>query len=266
MYATVRNVLLGSIVKDHRRRLAKIVVAFVAGLNLVGLVAPISAGASAPADCAPPPPRWYAEAQSGTGSTGTLANTGTWTNWSVPDGSPYFTNEAVWIINNNNYNNSVELGFFSGAGAAGSGLFTNGILPYYTLNAGANETDGVGIFLPANTGMAISVSNKDSLNNHFFVGNPSKTYWAPSVQYSISWPLLGYMQGEVNCHDNWMGGGQGENFQMYWQGSNGNWFPWGYMSNNLVCPDYIQLPCPYSLNQINNSYWNNGGYGNRNYG
>jgi hypothetical protein len=167
----------------------------------------------------------------------------------------------VWIINDNNRANAVEIGFFSGAGAPGSTFYTTAILPYYTLDNGQLETDGVGINLPTNTGMALSVSNQDSVNNHLFVGNSSRVYWSPTVHYAISQPLRGFMQGEVNCHDVTMGGGVGENFQMYWQGANSNWYLWGYMSNFLNCPDYNYFPCPYWLNQVSGSYWTNGGYG-----
>jgi hypothetical protein len=95
------------------------------------------------------------------------------------------------------------------------------------------------------------------------MGNSSHAYWSLTVQYSISQPLLNHMQGETTCHDNTMGGGGGENFQMYWQGANSNWMPWGYMSNAMQCPDYRVYPCPYWLNQVSSSYWTNGGYGSQ---
>lgn len=190
--------------------------------------------------------RWYGTATSGAGSnTGTGASTTTWTNWSVPGGYPGFSDEGVWSINNNNHGNALEGGFFTGTGSGG--YYTNAMSPYYTTNNGANEVDGRGQNLGAHTGIWMATTDNGSTGS-VTVG----PFGWSNIAYGVSTPRLNYAQGEVNCHDIWMGGGSGESFQMYFL-SGGSWNLWGYNNNTYNWPYWVQ--------HQSNSSWANGGYG-----
>ncbi|MGH7721408.1 MAG: hypothetical protein ACRENL_01055 [Candidatus Dormibacteria bacterium] len=179
----------------------------------------------------------------------------------MPDGSPGFTAESVFLSYYYNSSNAMEVGFFSGQGAPG--FYTNGIVPYYTYDNGVHEVDDAGEYLPANTGIALSISNPDGHTNHILVDNPLQVFWSTYFQYTLTRPVLGHMQGETNCHDNWMAGGQGYDFSMYWMGADRAWHPWSFMNNYPQCPYYSQYPCPYTYSQINNFVWFMAGYGSR---
>jgi hypothetical protein len=198
---------------------------------------------------------WYAVANSGAGSTtGTRADTQTWTNWSVTNNGVSFSDEAVWIATQGSNNTtSIEGGFYSGAG--NNVAWTNGMLPYDTVSNGNNEYDAAGQYLPATTNIRMYVETSlNGVSAKVVVYNTTLTNMG---NYVVGTNRENFMQGEIaNNTGVWMGGGSGEGFQMYWQSltgyPNGAWYTWGFMNN---CAD-----SPYWYTKNTNSNWNNGGY------
>lgn len=198
--------------------------------------------------CAQDPnnPRWYADAESGSGQLlGDGANTTTWTNWSAP--YPYgFSDEAQWSIYTNDPSNALEGGFFTGAG--NNVAWTNGMMPYSTINNGRSEYD-TGQYLPTATNIWMAtISASSGQPAYVQVGS---VVWSPG-NYAVSLPQQTYAQGETNTTSAWMGGGTGEPFQEYYAGTDRNWYLWGYLGG---CDD-----SPYWWAWISNSQWSNGGY------
>jgi len=191
-------------------------------------------------------PHYRATATSGAGTNhGTGAYTTTWTNWSVPEGngSYAFTDEGVWLGTQGNYQiSSVEAGFYSGYGMTVA--WTNGMLPYYTLNDGQNEYDGAGDYLTANKYIWMAAGDLGWVQIDIYPFNIGS--------YTVQAPRQNYAQGETDCNDDWMGGGSGESFTMYFNPASGGWAQWGFMTNTYNSP--------YWYSQISNFQWSNGGY------
>lgn len=195
--------------------------------------------------------RWYATSQSGSGTnTGTAAITSTWSSWYAPSPSG-FSDEAVWSISTAD-GTALEGGFFTGLGNNVS--WTNGMMPYYTINNGQNEYDN-GKVLPTNSQIMMEAQTA-------YNGNPASVYvggWTLHPgNYTVTAPRLNYMQGEVgNSSCAWMGGGTGETFFMYYQPVNdypSTWINWGWMSTGVNSPYWRTVQA--------NSEWTNGGKGN----
>jgi hypothetical protein len=95
--------------------------------------------------------RYNAIGTSGYGSNkGTGAWQTTWNNWSLnghPQGDQPWSNEAVWTLDYNDNSNSLEVGFYTGAGA-NANIFSNSMYPYWTINNGGTEQDYTGTALP----------------------------------------------------------------------------------------------------------------------
>ncbi|HZT96959.1 MAG TPA: hypothetical protein VFB34_08990 [Chloroflexota bacterium] len=91
-------------------------------LLTVALLAGATAAAGSPGTAAGAGPTCYntigyywAKAWSGVGDTiGTGAYTTTWSNWWVPNDKG-FSDEAVWILDYDNFDDSIEVGFYTGA-------------------------------------------------------------------------------------------------------------------------------------------------------
>jgi hypothetical protein len=62
--------------------------------------------------------------------------------------------------------------------------------------------------------MAMSASSIDLAHTTVFVGNTQTVYMNQVIAYPVLQPMRNYAQGEVDCHDNWMGGGSGENSRL----------------------------------------------------
>lgn len=193
--------------------------------------------------------RWHATASSGSGTnTGTKATFKSWHSWSVPSPNG-FSDEAVWSTGPT-YPNSLEGGFFSGLGS--NVAWTNGMMPYYTTDDGANEFDQAGHFLTADTTYSMAVQPAIG-SNHAKVNVGTLVIDAGS--YQVSTPRLNYMQGETNNDCAWMGGGTGEQFTMYYQPASSypnNWSEWGWMNTTY--------DNPYWRTNIDANDWKNGGY------
>lgn len=123
------------------------------------------------------------------------------------------------------------------------------MVPYYTLNNGADEYDKWGTYLPANTYIWMFAQATGSLS-FAYINNQLNT----QINYTVNQPRLNYTQGEV--YDNngiWMGGGAGDAMTLYWLDSSGNANPWAYLSD---CAD-----SPYWARSSNGTdYFENGGY------
>lgn len=227
--------------------------AVVAAAALLGgiLIGPHSdALAAAPSCGGPYSGHYYAEAQSGYGNNviGTGASTTTWSSWSVPNNGVNFSDEAIWIIDYNNQNNAIEGGLYSGSGSNVS--WTNGMLPYYTLNNGANEYDDAGNYLSTNASIWLNVTSAYNGSGAFVGVGPYSMY---PGNYTVSFPGYNYSQGEVYNNSNvWMGGGSGEGFTGYWEDTSRNFNAWGF---NNDCAD-----SPYWITNNSPSSWTNGGY------
>lgn len=192
---------------------------------------------------------WYGQAISGAGSTlGTGSYTNVWTSYSVNANGFNFSDEAVWIINDNDLYNALEAGFYSGSGSTIA--WTNAVLPYYTIGNGYSETN---INAPLTLGSLIWMGVQTSPS--FMSVGPTSMY-INSGSYSVSSPRRNFSQGETGSSNgslNWMGGGSGESFTNYWlDQSTNNWYQWSY---NNVCANG-----PYWATSNSASSWSNGGY------
>lgn len=199
--------------------------------------------------------RWGATATSGSGTnTGTKATFTSWHSWSVPSPSG-FSDEAVWTINSST-GKALEGGFFTGLGS--NVAWTNGMMPYYTTDNGANEYDYASHYLAIDTSYSMSVQPAINGNNAIVKVGPW-TLPTPGA-YTVTTPRVNYMQGEVNNTCAWLGGGTGQFFYMYYQPASSypnNWSSWGSMNSTLIdCPSH-----GYVKQQFSASTWSNGGYG-----
>ena len=204
----------------------------------------------------------HAESFSGQGSSaGTWGTTSTWSGWYSTN--PGFSNEASWIGNPaNGYSSSIEGGFYTGSGA--NGTWTQGIVPYWTINNGNSEHD----FLnnPLDAGMPISINVMSAAGSQ-----PSalvmtdgqygtQTFTVNGGGMSVPTPRQNFAQGEAwTCSgppDSTMGGGSaGSTLQMTYElGATGTFYDWGFQ--NLLKP-----PAPYSASTSGNYTWSNRGGG-----
>jgi len=225
----------------HRLALAAMGLgASIAALVLV-LIPPLQAAA---ATCGTDGNHWYAQALSGCCDTGTLQVTFLPTHWSVYHPANSTTDEGTWIADNNaNFSPSIESGYYSGYFPY-DGSWTNGLLPYYTVNNGASGHRCGNCYLPAGEGIDIDAISGGRAD----IGSTSFHF-----SYTVT-NGSNYAQGEVvSSTRTWMGGGSGETFTAYWSPNHGtNWYQWGY---NNDCNN-----SPYWVSQSNGHTWSNGGY------
>ncbi len=191
--------------RSSRRWVALAVATATASIALVWA----TPGTSQAAPCPYSGDHYKAQAVSGYGTNkGTGGWMDTWSNWSL-DGhtasTGAFSNEAVWSIDHNNFNNALEVGFNVGTGADTS-VFENYMYPYYTLNNGGNERDYVATVLPTNSTIWNSATS-DGTNSWAYVNNTLLGGKAISPSYGVATPRWNYEQAEVNYHDIWMAGG-----------------------------------------------------------
>jgi hypothetical protein len=241
----------------YRRSAAKLVqaqtrkargIGAVAGALVLGgaLIVVLPASGAEAATCTNGGGHYYGQGWSGTGNYGTEAQIWTWAHWSVNKNNPNdFSDEAVWSINNNNINNALEVGFFSGHGNGdinGQSGWTNGMLPYYTLNNGANEYDAWGNFLPSNQYIWMFAQALDTNSYAYVNGQLVKT-----TNYVVNQPRLGFTQGEV--YDNagiWMGGGSGgDSSTLYWLDSSGANHYWAWLNDCSNAPYWVSSSGPH---------------------
>jgi len=233
-----------------RRR--KIIASFLApAAATVFLVATGTAPAQAASpNCAQAEGHWYGEGASGTGNYGTYAQIYTWSSWNVPnEAEQNFSNESVWSIDYNNFDNSLEVGFMVGwanGNLIGGENHTNGEIPYYTLDDGGRMAVFWGVFLPRDTLIAMYAQSSDSGSYAYVNGQLSTT-----IDYAVSQPRWGYAQGEVTEDTATMGGG-GDDATEYWIDSSGVAHQWAYIN---TCED-----SPYWALSVNGtSDFENGG-------
>lgn len=201
---------------------------------------------------------YYATVDSGTSDqVGTGATTTTWSSWSVANNGVNFSDVAVWLINPSNGSDAIEAGFYSGGGS--NVAWTNGMLPYWTLNNGVNEYDGAGNYLASNksiwmaehTGNGAGVPALVQVDN--WVNSPGN-YYVGNAQAQRH----NYSQFETyNNNGIWMGGGSGQTMTMYWNANvnypNGPWYQWGFIANDCNDPGYWHTV-------TNGHVWAAGGY------
>jgi hypothetical protein len=240
--------------KNAPRRTRAVFGAFIlVGALTVALPAALPTSAAQAATCGAGAGHYYGAATSGTSNYGTEAQIWTWNKWSVnKDNAQDFSDEGVWSIDDNNRNDALEVGFFSGYGAGninGASGWTNGMVPYYTLNNGGKEYDEWGTFLPSDTYIWM-FAQADGSNSFAYVNGQLNT----SMNYTVNQPRLSYTQGEVYDNDNvWMGGGTGDSSTLYWLNSAGAANHWAYLT---TCDN-----SPYWASSSNGTYFfANGGY------
>jgi hypothetical protein len=198
---------------------------------------------AAAATCATDGNHWYAQARSGCCDTGTLQVTFLPEHWSVYHPADSTTDEGTWILDNNNENIAIESGYYSGYFPYDRS-WTNGLLPYYTLNNGASGHRCSTCYLSAGEGIDIDA-----------VTGGRADIGSTTFNFSYSVPnAFNFGMGEVvSSTATWMGGGSGETFDAYWSPNYGaNWYLWGY---NNDCNN-----SPYWISQSSGHEWSNGGY------
>lgn len=198
----------------------------------------VATGAT-PAQAASPsctPFNYYGQGASGTGNYGTADQILTWSSWNVPneaDGG--FSDEAVWSIDYDNQNNALEVGFFVGWGngnLSGGANHTNGQIPYYTINDGAEEADYWGDFLPRDTEITM-FAEAFSDTSFAYVDGLIDT----DTGYVVDQPRWGFTQGETSEDTATMGGGPGgDESTVYWINSAGDFEPWAYINTCANSP------------------------------
>jgi hypothetical protein len=188
---------------------------------------------------------WHAVAASGYANNvvGTAAWTTSWSSWSVPSGA--FSNVAVWIYDDSGH--YLEGGFYSGAGS--NVPWTNGMLPYYTLNNGTTQFNGAGDYLTANASTWIEAH--DWTGPYSTYVHVQSFYLYPGT-YTMLTPRHNYFQGETSNTSAWMGGGSGETFSALWEDNGSSWHYWGFHND---CAD-----SPYWINSLGSDSWTIGGY------
>ena len=171
---------------------------------------------------------YLAQASSGHGTNkGTGAWQDTWQNWSLgghPQSDGPYSNEAVWVADYDNIGNSLEVGFNTGTGA-NTGIFSNSMYPYYTINNGGTEVDYTGTSLPKNTAIWNSATS-DGTSSWAYVNNK----FLAKIAYGVATPRWNMEQTEVNYHDIWMAGGSGSSMTMSYQNSSNQWNNWGFIN------------------------------------
>ena len=176
----------------------------------------------------------YVAVDSGSGST--VIGTGGWT-WTWPSGyslhkdGSNFSNEAQWLYapagDNcsgaaSGYPKRFEGGFFTGAGAPGSGLWSDGIIPYFTTCDGYYETDdGASNDLAYNNNIWVSVTMSYG-GNSAEVKVGSHDMWGAG-SYAVPSPPQNVAQAEAFNTNNYqilMGGSSsspGEQWNESWE-------------------------------------------------
>jgi len=246
--------------RPRRYRLARLgtVPILLAGFLSVPALAPGVAQAS-PCEYGGGYYHYYAVDQSGSGTNkGTGAWMQTWSRWSL-DGHPSsdvpFADEAVWVLDHNNINDALEVGFATGYGG-GTGTLTNNMYPYVTVNndqnPSADESDFQGVSLPTNT-MIWNSATSDGSSSWGYIDNTQYAYFA---NYGVSTPRENYEQSEVNYHDIWMGGGSGSTMTLYYQTPSNQWLTWGGQDAYTDWIDYSKKPAKVS-NPAGYGYYSN---------
>lgn len=260
----------------------KVAIGFIAAVvGLTSLAAPAWAG------------QYYEEATSGTGSTnGTGVDvTFAWNQWPVPENSvctlslPYcfytgssldpsgegFTDSAAWLINANNRSQSIEVGFGSGYAPGVNGGWTNAMQPYYTTANGSSEVNATSAYdlvagVPVWMAMAVGGCGGTCIQ---VTQAPQGPNWSPSTTYTVPCcSRTNFAQSETAYGDDWMNGGAGVNWYMYYGNSSG-WQLWG--ENTCTSKDTSNTHQPFNYYNTCNvggspSEYNNRGYGNGSYG
>jgi hypothetical protein len=189
-------------------------------------------GAAEAATCPNNGYHYYATAHSGSGNYGTGAEELTWNTWSF-DGHGSadhpFSDEAVWTMDNNNANDSLEVGFATGY-VKETGGFDGGIMfPYYTLNLGNIEYDFTGTSLPKNTYIWNSATSNGT-DSWAYVNDRLLS----EIAYDVPQPRYSFEQTEVNYHDITMGGGGGSTVTAEWQNGSQQWNDWAYIDGDTA--------------------------------
>jgi len=186
---------------------------------------------------------WYAQTQSGCCSYGTGIETTTPLHWSVNRASDSTTDEAAWVIDNNNEDIAIEAGYYSGFFPT-SGTWTNSLVSYATLNQG--ETGIVGTAIAANSdifmdGWAINYIGGSC-------GPEGADVAGTSFRFCYDEPSgWNFAQGEVtNSTATWMGGGTGESFTAYYSNDHTDWYLWGTQNGCWNSPYWLKLPSKYT--------------------
>lgn len=189
------------------------------------------------------------QAWSGAGSNwGTAAQSWVWTYYDVTSFITDFTAEAAWMIDNNNWNDALEVGI--GAGASANGGMSYYITPYYTTNNGT-ETDFWNDFFSTPSAPVTIMAYMTSSGLNAAAGSYKLM---TNSSYSVSTPRLNLVQGETGSysktftatspyngqpgtyHDSMAGGGSW--FYGYYLPAGNSptqWSPWG--SINGTCSD-----------------------------
>jgi hypothetical protein len=239
------------------------------GFAIAGALAwpAISPGIAQAAPCGGGPAvHYYAYSHSGMGSNkGTGADVLTWTHWSLnghPTSDGPFSNEAVWVYNNNATDSqALEVGFRTGLDLD-TGTISNNMYPYYTLDNGNDEADFPGTSLPTDVVIWDSATS-DGTHSWAYVNNKLLA----EVTYGIGTPRVDYEQTEVDYHDIWMGGGSQSSMYLYYQTPANKWVEWGYADSaadslNLETGAHGTFPSSwYGISTTQPDYTLQGGYG-----
>jgi|SRR5579884_1404475 len=242
--------------EDKRRRLvgalirALTISSVVVAAVLIGLGKPIATLAA----CSSYSGHSYAYVQSGTGSNviGTGAWTTTWpSGYSIRNNGINFSDEAQWVDGPPG-GIDLEGGFFSGAGH--NVAWTDGLMPYYTLDTWQSEVDDAGNFLQYNNKIWLNTTEAYGANGAFIQVGQYDMY---PGNVSVGSPVQNYAQGEVydtNDYHVLMGGSTtspGESFHEQWEDTSRNFYDWGFYGS---CVD-----SGYGLSGNGTDTWNNWG-------
>jgi hypothetical protein len=182
-----------------------------------------------------------------TSVSGTDIGVATPATWSVDSSVSGTWDQAAWLNNDNNFNNALEVGFYSGFFPY-DGTWTSGLQPYETQAQGANGVEYSGSYVPAAT--YIDENAKTSANSSVY-------QYGFVLNYAVGGPTdprLSDSQGEVvGGTSSWMGNGSGYASIGWWQASGSStWNAWGYHDD---CSN-----APYSVTHTSAQGWTAGGY------
>ncbi len=230
----------------------------VASLLVTGSLMLSTVTASADVDswlqgCTQPTAHWYARAVSGYGNTtGTEDTLNTPSQWSVDQAASSTWDQAAWLNNDNNIQNALEGGLYSGYFGY-DGSWTNSMRPYYTINQGESGQENSSVSIPENHNIALGV---ESGSGGVFVydNTTSQSLSWFNTDYTVSLPAVNDAQGEVTATTNtWMGNGSGyPNEAFYLPQGSATWYLWGV---NNTCAN-----SPYWINRASAYSWTSGGY------
>lgn len=193
---------------------------------------------------------WYAQAQSGCCAYGTGIETTTPAHWSVNRASNSTTDEAAWLLAQNNNTIGIEAGYYSGWFMYNN-TWTNSLVSYETRDVG-NCCGATGGSFGPNSNVFMDAWAVAYIGGN--CGPEGADVGITQFRFCYDEPIgVNFAQGEVTeSTATWMGGGSGESFTAYYSNDHTHWYLWGFINSCVNSPYWIKV--------ANGHTYSNGGY------